>query len=217
METPIRRRLIWVCTIVFFNLLGVSRLQWVEFITSWFCVWVYGPVNSEKSCRAGQWLKSLRGWPELVHLFSPEIDNCPSWISEKERMTVENIPWSISANECCWIRRMSVPQPSDHQSDAQLTEPPRWCLQSIPYLHAPKIFGQTVLSLKCRSRSNAAEHGTWSTLFATDPAALTFITCYCSYPKCSDRHTRANASKHTMSRRCSDVVTTLLRLCVFTA
>ena len=32
----------------------------------------------------------------IVHILSPETDNCPSWISGRERMTVENISWSIS-------------------------------------------------------------------------------------------------------------------------
>ena len=27
-----------------------------------------------------------------MHILSPETDNCPSWISGRERMTVENIP-----------------------------------------------------------------------------------------------------------------------------
>ena len=27
----------------------------------------------------------------IVHILSPETDNCPSWISGRERMTVENI------------------------------------------------------------------------------------------------------------------------------
>ena len=31
-----------------------------------------------------------------MHILSPETDNCPSWISRRERMTVENISWSIS-------------------------------------------------------------------------------------------------------------------------
>ena len=29
-----------------------------------------------------------------VHILLPETDNCPSWISGRERMTVENISWS---------------------------------------------------------------------------------------------------------------------------
>ena len=30
----------------------------------------------------------------IVHIFSPETGNCPSWIRERERMTIENISWS---------------------------------------------------------------------------------------------------------------------------
>ena len=30
----------------------------------------------------------------FLHIRSPVTDNCPSWISERERKTVENIPWS---------------------------------------------------------------------------------------------------------------------------
>ena len=39
-----------------------------------------------------------------MHILSPETDNCPSWISGRERMTVENISWSISTKECCQPR-----------------------------------------------------------------------------------------------------------------
>ena len=42
-----------------------------------------------------------------MHILSPETDNCPSWISGRERMSVENISWSISTKECCWPRRGS--------------------------------------------------------------------------------------------------------------
>ena len=38
------------------------------------------------------WISGGREWP------LPETDNCPSWISGRERMTVENISWSISTN-----------------------------------------------------------------------------------------------------------------------
>ena len=37
----------------------------------------------------------------IVHILSPETDKCPSWISGRETMTVENISWSISTKECC--------------------------------------------------------------------------------------------------------------------
>ena len=39
-----------------------------------------------------------------MHILSPETDNCPSWISRRESMTVENISWSISTKECCRLR-----------------------------------------------------------------------------------------------------------------
>ena len=60
-----------------------------------------------------------------MHILSPETDNCPSWISGRERMTVVNISWSISMKECCWPRRGLNPRPPGLQSDAHPTEPPR--------------------------------------------------------------------------------------------
>ena len=53
----------------------------------------------------------------IVHSLSPETDNCPSWISGRERMTVENISWSISTKECCRPRRGLNPRPPGLQSD----------------------------------------------------------------------------------------------------
>ena len=53
----------------------------------------------------------------IVHSLSPETDNCPSWISRRERMTVENISWSISTKECCRPRRGLNPRPPGLQSD----------------------------------------------------------------------------------------------------
>ena len=72
----------------------------------------------------GQALSSKR-LTSIVHILSPETDNCPSWISGRERMTVENISWSISTKECCRPRRGSNPRPPGLQSDAHPTEPPR--------------------------------------------------------------------------------------------
>ena len=63
-----------------------------------------------------------------MHILSPETDNCPSWISGRERMTIENISWSISRKECCRPRRGSNPRPPGLQSDAHPTEPPRLAL-----------------------------------------------------------------------------------------
>ena len=36
-----------------------------------------------------------------MHILLSETDNYPSWISGRERMTVENISWSISTKEYC--------------------------------------------------------------------------------------------------------------------
>ena len=64
----------------------------------------------------GQALSSKR-LTSIVHIPSPETDNCPSWISGRERMTVENISWSISTKECCRPRRGLNPRPPGLQSD----------------------------------------------------------------------------------------------------
>ena len=52
-----------------------------------------------------------------MHILSPETDNCPSWISGRERMTVENISWSISTKECCRPRRGLNLRPPGLQSE----------------------------------------------------------------------------------------------------
>ena len=52
-----------------------------------------------------------------MHILSPETDNCPSWISGRERMTVENISWSISTKECCRPQLGLKPRPPGLQSD----------------------------------------------------------------------------------------------------
>ena len=39
---------------------------------------------------------SFKRLTSIVHILSPETDNCPYWISGRKRMTIENISWSIS-------------------------------------------------------------------------------------------------------------------------
>ena len=46
----------------------------------------------------GQALSTKR-LTSIVHILLPP-DNCPSWFSRRERLTVENISCSISTNEC---------------------------------------------------------------------------------------------------------------------
>ena len=75
----------------------------------------------------GQALSSKR-LTSIVHILLPETDNCPSWISRRERMTVENISRSISTKECCrprrgWTRKLLVSSRTVHP-----TEPPRLAL-----------------------------------------------------------------------------------------
>ena len=60
-----------------------------------------------------------------MHILSPETDNCPSWISGRERMTVENISWSISTKECCRPRRDRTRDLLVSSRTAHSTEPPR--------------------------------------------------------------------------------------------
>ena len=82
-------------------------------------------------------LSPLSGLTSIVHILSPEIVNCPSWISGRERMTVENIPWSISTKECCRPRRGGTRDLLVSSRTAHPIEPPRpaptgWNLESGP-------------------------------------------------------------------------------------
>ena len=83
----------------------------------------YGPVNPMGSCWAWsvylttRLLGRLSPVTSIVHILLPETDNCPSWISGRERMTVENISWSISTKECCRPWRGLNPWPPGLQSD----------------------------------------------------------------------------------------------------
>ena len=46
-----------------------------------------------------------------MHIFSPETDNCPSWISWWERMTIENMSWYVTTKESCTTWRGSNLRP----------------------------------------------------------------------------------------------------------
>ena len=92
----------------------------------WVCVEVLRPsqpkgvmssaVSLPNYTFTGQALSSKR-LTSIVHILSPETDNCPSWISGRERLTVENSSWSISTKECCRPRRGLNPRPPGLQSD----------------------------------------------------------------------------------------------------
>ena len=101
------------------------RAVWSEsslsaFWVIWFVLRFYGPVNPMGSCRARSvylTTQSSKRLTSIVHILSPETDNCSSWISGRDRMTVENISWSISTKECCRPRRGLNPRPPGLQSD----------------------------------------------------------------------------------------------------
>ena len=46
-------------------------------------------VKQMGSCLGQAW--SSKQLTSIVHILSPETDNCPSWISGREIMTLENI------------------------------------------------------------------------------------------------------------------------------
>ena len=51
--------------------------------------------------------------------------HCPSWISSRERMTIENISWSISTKECCLLWRRLNRRPPVSSRTVHPTDPPR--------------------------------------------------------------------------------------------
>ena len=75
--------------------------------------------------------QSSKRLTSIVHILSPETDNCPSWISGRERMTVENISWSISTKECCRSRRGLNPRPPGLQSDGVSN----WATEAVYSIH----------------------------------------------------------------------------------
>ena len=100
---------------------------WIRYLTCLFvCVEVLRPsqpngvmssaVSLPNHKFTGQ-ASSFKRLTSIVHILSPETDNCPSWISRRERMTVENISWSISLKEYCRPRRGLNPRPPGIQSD----------------------------------------------------------------------------------------------------
>ena len=73
-----------------------------------FVLRFYHPVNPLAPC----WAQSVnlttlllgslssKQLTSIVHILLPETDNCPSWISGRERMIIENISWSLFTKEC---------------------------------------------------------------------------------------------------------------------
>ena len=92
-----------------------------------------------------------------MHILSPETDNCPSWISGRERMTIENISWSIFTKECCrprrgWTRDLLVSSRTAHPTEAGL--PKRYLLVQCEKIYdiQPARTAQTesLLTVNCQ-------------------------------------------------------------------
>ena len=63
---------------------------------------------------------SSRQLTSIIHILSPETDNCPFWVSWRERMMAENTSWSISTKECClpqWVEPATSWSPVGHASN----------------------------------------------------------------------------------------------------
>ena len=94
-----------------------------------FVLRFYGPVNPMGSCQArsvylttlllGR-LSPLKWLTSIMHILSPENDNCPSWIRGRDRMTVENISWSN-------LHERMLPTRRDRTSNLLITS--RTCIQ----------------------------------------------------------------------------------------
>ena len=67
--------------------------------------------------------QSSKRLTSTVHILLPETDNCPSWISGRERMTTENFSWSNFHQRMLPTWHGSNLQPPDHQLDVYPTEP----------------------------------------------------------------------------------------------
>ena len=86
-------------------------------------------VSSPNHTFIGQ-VKSSKLLTSIVHILSPGTDSCPSWISGRERMTVENNIINLH-ERMLPTRRGLNPRPHSFQSDANPTEPSRPTLPLI--------------------------------------------------------------------------------------
>ena len=59
----------------------------------------------------------------MLSILTPVTDNCPSWISGRERIAVQIISWPISKKECCRTWGLN-PRPSAYRANAHPIELP---------------------------------------------------------------------------------------------
>ena len=103
------------------------RLACASAQSCWLYLVFYGHSTHFRSFRARSVnlaILFLGKYQYLVSILSPVTDNCPSWISGRERMVVEIISWP-NLNERMFCRTWgSDPRPSAYQADAHPIELP---------------------------------------------------------------------------------------------
>ena len=111
-----------------------------------FLCWVFtthstqwGHVErSQLTTFSGQ-AKSSKRLTSVVLILSPETDNCPSWINRRERMTMENISWSISWKN---VANLAGVEPATSGSPVRHTS--YWATKAGPFLKNPKYISSNI-------------------------------------------------------------------------
>ena len=60
----------------------------------------YGSPGCNYDSPSGQWTQAHLSWDGSDYILSPITDNCPTWISSKNKMAVDMISWPIYTKEC---------------------------------------------------------------------------------------------------------------------
>ena len=128
----------------------------------------------------------------IVHILSPETDNCPSWMSGRERMTIENISWSISTKECCRPRRGLNPRPPGLQSDGASN----WATEAGPW----SIYARTQTNMGYQFHICPGDISTWtgSGIYQNTGLAISFSFFLTIWMKMSvsSQYLLGNGQKH---------------------
>ena len=112
----------------------------------------------------GQALSSKR-LTSIVRILSPETDNCPSSISGRERMAVENISWSICTKECCRPWRGLNPRPPGLQPDGASNWATEAGLKFVSLFGKMRVFYEILINiLVC---GNYARYYVWPSYILT--------------------------------------------------
>ena len=99
----------------------------------------------------------------IVHILLPETDSCPSWISGRERTTVENISWSISTKECCrpwWGLNTRPPGLQSDGASNWATEAGKFCVPKVVW----SLMTQSILLRSHWASQFTLPHFSWAGL-----------------------------------------------------